>query len=148
MSAKVVEIDRVASDETGPVIVPPGKYQLAFMGYETKHIFRSQKLYMHFRILDYGPHFEKQVTRYYSVRIIGKARKNGRFKAGWHSDLMMEYVSLFSRLPKRVSEIPITPYKQHILLGRVDTVTNNRARRPYPELLQYSRVAELLGVVQ
>ena len=29
----------------------------------------------------------------------------------------------FGRLPKRMSEIPITPYKQDILLGRVETVT-------------------------
>ncbi|MDC0178332.1 hypothetical protein OAI75_00855 [Woeseiaceae bacterium] len=134
--------------EMGLVLVPPGEYQLAFMGQETKYIFRSQKLYMHFRIVDFGPHFEKKVTRYYGVRIIGKPRKSGRFKAGWHSDLMTEYVSLFGRLPKRTSEIPITPYKKHILLGRVETVTNNRVRRPYPELLHYSRVAELLRVVR
>ena len=146
MPAKVVQLNQSFSDDEALVFVPPGKYQLAYIGYETKWIFSAQKLYMHFRIVTQGPHFGKILTRYYGVQIIGNAGKSGRFSAGWKGDLMSEYVSLFNQLPKRKSEVPIKPYKNVVILGRVATVKKKRNQRSYPELLHHSKIAELIRV--
>ena len=146
MAAKVVQLNQSFSDDEALVFVPPGKYEFAYVGYETKRIFNAEKLYMHFRIVNQGSHFGKMLTRYYGVTIIGKIGKSGRFSAGWKSDLMIEHVNLFGQRPKRKSEVPITPYKNNIIVGRVATVKKNRKQRSYPELLQHSKIAELIRV--
>ena len=146
MPAKVVQLNQSFSDDEALVFVPPGNYEFACIGYETKRIFNTEKLYMHFRIVTQGPDFGKILTRYYGVTIIGKTGKSGRFSAGWKSDLMFEHVKLFGQLPKRKSEVPITPYKNNIIVGRVETVTKNRNQRSYPEPLQYSKIAELIRI--
>ena len=146
MPAKVVQLNQSFSDDEALVFVPPGNYEFAYIGYETKRIFSAQKLYMHFRIVTQGSHFGKMLTRYYGVTIIGKTGKSGRFSAGWKSDLMFEHVTLFGERPKRKSEVPIMPYKDNIIVGQVETVSKNRNQRTYPELLQHSKIAELIRV--
>ena len=101
---------------------------------------------MHFRIVTQGPDFGKALTRYYGVTIIGKTGKSGRFSTGWKSDLMFEHVNLFGQLPARKSEVPIMPYKNNIIVGRVATVKKNRNQRSYPELLHHSKIAELIRI--
>lgn len=134
-------------EDHGPVLIPPGLYDLAYVKHQTKRIFGAEKLYIDFRVVTEGPHFGVKLSRYYGVTIYGKARKNGRFAAGWLSDCMYEHVKLFRSRPRRPSEIPMRPYQQHIIQGRVATVRTNRAQKEFPELLHYSKISELIKTV-
>ena len=131
-----------------PAKVAPGVYELAYVSHETARMFRGRahKLIMHFRIVTMGEFFEIEVPRYYNVQNVSpKRRKSGHFKAGLKSDFLREYCTLF---PGRIGlrdRIPMAPFKESIISGRVSTVTEARGR-PIPSELQYSRIEQLLGV--
>jgi hypothetical protein len=126
--------------------IPEGDYVLRFEFHETKRIFKSEKIYLHFRIMNMGQHFEKPITGYYNCSIIGKPGKDGRFKAGWKSNLMREIVGLTGQLPKRTDRLRLSPLKTMLVLGRVENVTKTSAQRDIPEPLRYSIVRQLLRV--
>ena len=129
------------------VLVPPGEYVLMHESHGVRSIFKDWKLYMAFRIVDGQEHSGKKLFRYYNISY--SSRPNGKqiIKAGWYSDLMREFVGLFDEKPRREDEIPLTRFNGHRFIGNVETVVKNAKGRPIPELVRYSRVAQLLRLI-
>ncbi len=128
--------------------VKPGVYDLAFVKYETARMFKGKapKLVMWFRIVTLGEYFEVLLPRYYNVQNVPQKRTaNGSFKAGPKSDFMREYCTLFPGRIGRLDRIPMSPFKQSIIKGRISLVTEARGRK-IPAELQYSRIEQLIGV--
>lgn len=133
----------------GPAYVPPGEYELAFLDFETKRMFRnSEKLVLWFRVTDIGEGFGTTLARYYNVKHIGRAGRGGRFKPERRSECLREYVLLFNVLPSRLDRIPMTPFDNRIIRGRVRSVKKNYSQRKIPKPLQYSVIDELLELLQ
>ena len=127
-----------------PVLLPPGDYELSYVHHETKSIFRRHKLFVRFKVVTFGEHFEKEVCRYYGVRrLIGKAGKHGRFEVGWKSDFLREYARMFGA-PARLDRIAMTPFAKAIFVGRVRTVEQGHDQQEIPSPLRYSVVDKLL----
>ena len=122
-----------------PPLLPEGYYTLRFIDWATRiHLGRSYKLVMRLAICDPGEHFETLIERWYNVRkLVGPARRRGRFKAGWSSDLYREY-SLIAGEPQRRDRIALLRLHNRLLGGRVETVTKDRNQRPLHPSQQYS----------
>jgi hypothetical protein len=137
------------SDDLLPKI-KPGVYDLVFVEYETARMFKGNapKLVMWFRIVTLGEYFEVLLPRYYNVQNVAKRRtKNGSFKAGPKSDFMREYCTLFPGRIGRLDRIPMSPFRRSIIKGRISLVKEARGRE-IPAELQYSRIEQLIKVVQ
>jgi hypothetical protein len=128
--------------------IKPGTYDLAFIEYETVRMFkgRAHKIVLWFRIVTMGEYFGAVLPRYYNVERVGKRRaKNGNFKAGLKGDFLREYCTLFPNLIQRRDRIPMSPFRQSIILGKIGTCKKARGRE-IPIELQYSRIEQLLKV--
>ncbi len=130
------------------VQVPAGCYELEYVSHVKRKIFSARKLYLNFRIINDGPHQGKIATRYYAITMSEAGKARGRFGFGWYSEGMREYVLLFGERPQRNTDISIEKYKSQIFLGRIETVTSDYKKRDKPELLQNSKVAELIEIIK
>jgi len=130
-----------------PPHIKSGVYDLVFDFYETVLLLgRAPKLVLWFRIANEGESFGTRLPRYYNVkRIIGKPRRSGDFRIGWKADFIREYVSLFG-MPQRLDRIAMGGFKNHLIRGKVKTVTNDLRQRDIPEPLRYSVIQELRGI--
>lgn len=133
-----------------PSIVPPGDYQLAFLDYETRTMFKhSHKLMLWFRIVDPGVDFGLKLARYYNVhRLMGQRGRHRMFKVGFHSEFVREYALLFNTIPPRLDRIPMTVFQNRIVSASVRTVTQDHLQRDRPEVLQYSVIRKLKALIQ
>ncbi len=131
-------------------LIPPGIYTVAFGSYETAYHFgKSPKLIMHFHVVDYGSYFGTKLNRWYSVAKIGKPSRNGSFKArSQTSTQLIEYVRCLPhiRTPTRLDRISMSSWADQAYKARVVNVTTNSQQVSLPIQLQYSKIAELLGV--
>lgn len=133
----------MSHDEKTP-LVNPGIYRLAYQRHETKSMFRGKapKLYLHFNIIDNGPAFGCELCAYYNVRWI-----NGKkWKVGFKSNFLRDYVRLFGEVPDRLDRIPMTNFKNCIIRGRIKTVERGANQKEIPKPLQYSVIEELIEV--
>lgn len=133
-------------------LLPEGRYQLALAHHETHVMFKgskraSPKLTLWLRLCEPGtPYFGLLIPRYYNVRALtSKEGRGGRFKAGWGSDLAIEYCELFKPLD-RLDRISLANFRNHILIGEVRTVERNALQRELPSALRYSVVGRLIGI--
>lgn len=136
--------DYVPADDL--ILIPEGEYELSYRHHHTwLYMGRYPKLVILFRISSNGEHFDKPIFAYYNVRKInGQPRKNGQFTVGWRSDFMMDYSICFGT-PRRKDRIPMDRFRDHLVTGKLRTVTHNRNQKKYPEGLEYSVVGELTG---
>jgi hypothetical protein len=127
----------------------PGLYDVAFDRYYTWMMFgRAPKLTICFKVVTFGEYFEQPLQRHYNVsKLIGRPSLNGRFKAGFCSDFLREFATLFGA-PTRLDRIPMSAYANHILIAKVRTVTKGTEQRAIPAGLQYSTISELVGIKQ
>ena len=130
-------------------LIPPGLYSVAFDYFETAIQFvTSQKVIMHFHIVDYGQSFNTQLARYHTVRrVIGKPSRGGCFKVSQTSMFMIEYHRcLRDSVVRRFDRVPMAEWPKHIYKARVATVTKNSQQKSLPSPIQYSKIAELIGI--
>ena len=129
-------------------LLKPGKYDLAFEGWQTRVYFRrSPKVALWFHIVDQGSNFGIRVPRYYNAtRLKGRLGKNGAFVVAGNSDFAREYARLFNAKIPRRDRRPMARFEKHIIVGRIRTVEHDSLGRRIPEPIRYSVVAELIRV--
>jgi len=146
MTPKIVRLVEV-SDQEEEVLIPPGTYNFKLLNHETKVCFQTKRLILMLSICTLGEHFEKRLKRYYNIQdFIGKRGKKGRFYPKPRGDFLLDYYKLFPGRISRLDRVPMEPMYRNILIGRVATVTKNNQGKSLPVEMQYSKVAELIGV--
>ncbi|NND82509.1 MAG: hypothetical protein HKN50_08790 [Gammaproteobacteria bacterium] len=147
MSARIHSLDEYIPEDD-LILIPPGEYELSYQYHVTwLYMGRIPKVVVAFRIASLGEHFGKPIFAYYNVgKISGKPRKNGQFSVGWRSRFMWDYAMCFGK-PIRKDRIPMVRFREHIVIGKLRTVTSNHEQKKYPESLQYSVVDELTGLM-
>ena len=128
-------------------MIDEGIYQLKFIRYETLSAFKTGKLRLDFEIIDYGPAFGLNISRFYNVTLSGKPKVNGKFRAGWHSECVREYVQLFRERPERRDRINWNRLKNKLVKAKIRYVNQDYKQRPKLDLLRNSVVDELLEIV-
>jgi hypothetical protein len=141
------EIGFAEIDGERPSLLPPGTYDVSFVGFTTFVLFgRASKLNLRFKVVTFGEHFEKPISRYYNVaRLIGRPGPSGRFKVGFSSDFIREYGRLFP-VPTRLDRIPMSSFENHIFTARIRTVDKGSQQEVIPDGLRYSVISELTGI--
>ncbi len=135
-----------------PPLVPAGVYVAQFTGHDTAVLFQhsrkrkpAPKVFLHFKLVELGPHHGVRLWRAYNVReLIGCPGRGGRFKVSRRSDLVRELAVIYqSRL--RLDRISFADLKRVLVRVRVRTVEVDQRQRQIPEPLRYSIIAELIG---
>lgn len=128
-----------------PPQLPEGVYLVVYDHHETGYLFKSSKVFVHYRVYG-GPYDGVMVYAAYPVKAIkGKPRRNGGFKLGHSQKLFREMVALRGRhdRPDRVS---LRGLKHAVIRVRIRTVTHDARQRPLAPANQYSVVDAMLGI--
>jgi hypothetical protein len=137
--------------EGDKVLIKPGDYDVAFLGYHTWMMFgRRAKICLRFRIVTMGDHFEAEVEKHYNAKKLRMPiGKNGGFKVGFTSKFLRDFVRLLGAVSRgRSDRIPMTRFENNIFRVRVESVKTNNEQEPIPESMQYSVIRDLLQVVE
>ena len=139
---KVIALPHRHPDSDELVLVPERKYTLAYTRHQFVNIFKHPKLFVEFRIVDMGPHFEKVVARWYRL-----TKRGGRvgFDYSLKGDLYREYVRLFGA-PQRKDRLALSNFKSVEIRGKVVTVKKGQDGRDIPPAARYSVVRQLIEI--
>lgn len=127
--------------------VKPGVYDLSFRYYETVKLFggTAEKLAIWFEVVSIGSANGLILPRYYNAKIKGKACNGGNYTVSRSSSFLREYVTCFG-MPHRLDRIPMSNFKNVILLGEIKIVTKGYQQDVIPKPLQYSVIKKLTGI--
>ena len=143
-----VEPDRDEFDgiiEDCAVLVPPGRYTLAYTGYRTAKFFGSAKVILSLAVIHPDDYAGIPLERFYNVEgLIGPVGEKGRFKAPARGHLAREYHALMGKSPRR-DRITFGRLEGKRILGDVETVARDHAGKQIPPEASYSRVARLIS---
>ena len=110
-------------------------------------MFNTPKVFVHFEIVDLGPHHGLKLYRVFRVsELIGKPGRNGRFKLKKRSDLFLELCRLYQNQRVRPDRISLRDLKGLILNVMVRTVTKDYRQKVLPEMLKYSVIGDVRGI--
>ena len=130
-------------------LVKPGVYDLRYDFHETAVMFgRAPKLVLRFTIIEMGTEYFDTVQlpkSYNASKLMERPKKFGRFKVGFKSEFLRDYVRMFS-MPVRLDRIPMSAFERVIVRGKVRVVTHGSDQRPIPDGLKYSVIDELVGL--
>jgi len=133
--------------EGGCIAVPDGEYELRYEYYETALYFRSQKVIVHFAIDASDEYAGLPVCRYYNVKkLTGPCRKYGGYIAPPRGALAREYKRLVSE-PNRLDRISFRVLIGKRILAKLVTVRKEHNRKDLARDDQYSKVAELIRII-
>ena len=127
--------DEVAADDL--VLVAPGDYSALYVRHAGTLIFRTPKVRVDFRLLDYPQ--PVVLSRWYRVSDF----RRGRIRAGRSSAIVREISAALDRRV-RCDRIPVAALEGHEVVVRVRTVTADGAQTPLAEVNQYSVIERLL----
>ncbi len=149
ISTKPIQIpldDVLIDGHTWPLL-PEGEYLVAYTHHETALVFRTPKVFVHFRIVEPGPYFDTRLFRAYrTAESIGQLGKNGRFKLKPRSELYLTMCWLYQAQKIRPDRVSLRDLKQLRLRATVRTVNKDYKQRPLPENLHYSVLDEIKGI--
>jgi len=129
------------------VLVPEGKYEVAYLSYETGKFFGQPKVMVHFSIINHDTYAGTPVDRFYNaMSLIGPPKRFGKYKAACRGDLVREHSRLVGE-QKRSDRISFAILKEKCVLAQIDTVTRDYRNQPLPQDEQYSRISKLLEIL-
>jgi len=132
-------------------LVPEGEYTLKYVRYRTaiySKFGKVGKVILTFSVIDFGEHFGTELARWYNAELKGKPRPNGKFRIGRCSDAFRELAQVIPQRISRTDRIPLSALENLQIRARVETVRRDYKQRTLAKPAQYSKVAELLGVVK
>jgi len=128
-------------------LVPEGTYDVFYKYYETKKVFKANKVVMWFE-LGFGEGFGQLIPAYRNVHLLtSKTGKRGKFIADAHGKLMREWMTLFGRDENlRFDRLPMTKLKNHVIEAYVKTVKTNGKQEALHESCYYSVIDKLMEI--
>lgn len=135
--------------------IPDGTHRVQFLHHDTAVTFTVLKVFLHLQVVDPGEHLGVRIYRPYRVqRIIGRAKRHGRFVLGVRHELFVTLVRLYEEHARRTQaprirpdRVTLRPLRGCVLEATTRTVTHEHRQRPLPECLRYSVVDELTRIV-
>lgn len=129
-----------------PARIPAGDYQAIYLSHETAFMFKTPKVFVHFRIHG-GDHDGVKLYRAYRVKELrGRPRKGGGIKLRHSQELYRQFVRMVSGQVERPDRISLQRLRGCLLKVRVRTVTKDSRQRELPPALQYSVIDEMLSI--
>lgn len=142
-----VKLDDIVVEALDTSLLPEGQYQVAYQYHETKVVFNTPKVFVHFEVTDLGEHHGVKLFRAFRVsELIGKPGRNGCFKLKKRSDLFLMLCHLYQNQRIRPDRISLRDLKGLILNVMVRTVTKDYRQKTLPEMLRYSVIGDVRGI--
>lgn len=130
-----------------PNKVPEGEYIVEYVSHEIRDYYGKSKLYYYFKIVasDNSPQeVGKVVVQYYNF----KSYNQGRVAVGFHSNLFRNICLVSdSNSAIRMDRIPVKAFQGKLLRAKIVTVKVGRENMPLVDAVQYSKVSQILEVV-
>ncbi|MDA8363703.1 MAG: hypothetical protein M0Z84_07755 [Gammaproteobacteria bacterium] len=126
-------------------LIPDGEYLAICTGWQTAHIFRSAKLYLHFRIVEEQHQGAKLFAPFRVYALVGKPGVNGRFKASRRSRLVFMLATLTGQR-LRGDRLSVRWLTNCMLRVKTRTVLRNYEQCDLPQFLRYSIVHDIVAV--
>ena len=128
-----------------PPQIPEGLYTATYTHHETAFVFKSPKVFIHFRLCG-GEYDGLRLYSAYRVKEIrGKPRKGGAIKVRHSHELYRQFVTL-SGYRERPDRISLHRLKGCLVNVQVRTVRKDSRQRDLPPALQYSVIDRLVSV--
>lgn len=125
--------------------IPDAEYRAVFTHHETAISFSTPKVFLWFRLVDPGPHFDKLIYAVYRARgLKGKPRKHGSFAVRSNGELFVSVCKVLSERG-RPDRFSLQPLKNKVLRVKTRTVKRDYRQREIPEARRYSVVDALIG---
>lgn len=138
------EIKVIGLDEP---LLPDGIYEAVFEGHETSKVFNSDKVFLRFRIVEFGDHFGERLYRAYRVKSLkSKPGRKGSYTLNKRSELLLMLVRVLGLNPRK-DRPSLLGLKNRVLKIRTRTVKTDSKQRPLPECLWYSVVDDVVSIV-
>ena len=106
----------------------------------------APRLFVHFEILDPGPHNGVRIYGAWPLAAITKVNGKTRWKAKPRSDLHVMLRALTGPTA-RADRLSFAPLRNRVLRIKTRTVKRNRKQRRYDESMQYSVVDDIVEIV-
>jgi hypothetical protein len=106
---------------------------------------KQPKVSLVFAIIDPPSFFGCKLVRHYNCLWSGRNDTQKRIKPGWKSELMREF-SLCFGVPQQRNHVSLDKFKEQYFWINVQTVTKDYKQRDLIRGLEYSKVAEILGL--
>lgn len=128
-----------------PPLLPAGVYQAYYLRHETAYMFKSPKVFVHFKIFD-DEYTGIRLYRAYRVKELkGKPRRGGGFKLRHTHELYRQFTTL-TQVRERPDRVSLQRLRNCIIKLSVRTVTKDARQRDLIPALQYSVVDRMLSV--
>ena len=142
---KITQDECVLCDEVAMPHIADGEYEAVYKCHEVFVMYGgAQKLRTMFQIADQSEYSGVLVPKFWSIKIVNK--KNGSWSAGSRSAFARDFCSLFPDFNPRKERVSMSRLKGKLVSIRVVTVDKDRAGRPIPEYLRYSKIKEITHV--
>jgi hypothetical protein len=129
------------------VLVPPGEYLVRYLRYWTAIYWDKPKVFVEFSIVSPEEHAGLPVERMYNAaKLLGPPRNSGNFRPAPRGTLLREYRRLMGD-PGRLDRISFAQLTSKDILAKITTVTKDRNRNTLTKADQYSRIDELIMIV-
>jgi len=130
-------------DDIDVLLVPQGKYRLAYVKHRITTQFDRGVLEILFRVTDFGSFFGTILPKYFNVELRGKKR----FAAKPRSDFFRTYCTLFGQQPRFDSRV-LRKFEDVYVEGVVETVSTDHRQQKLPEVARYSVVRRLTRICE
>lgn len=126
--------------------VPEGIYTVKYTGYETGRSWNSDKVILHFCIVE-GEKSGVPVSRYYNAkRLFDPIGPDGDFEVGDRSYLVKEFRALFPDI-RSISAIDPDTYRGKLIRVQVESTKRTGTGEELPESNQYSVIRKLIEIL-
>ena len=120
-------------------LIPEGKYEVVFLRVEKKWLWGSQKIFLHFQIVESG---EFQGEELYMACNAPKKSKRGKVPTS--SKYYQAWVLAAGRRPDRLDRMSTSVFRGKVFLAKVRIPPKNAKNVARLPLLQYSIIDDLL----
>ena len=127
--------------------IPPGIYEVRYMYYATGYFKDQAKVTVYFAVVEPEQYAGTPLERFYNVDCLkGPPKRYGKYRALARGDLIRE-IGLLLGQPDRVDRISFTRLRDKRVICEVETVVEDRNKRPLLEDQYYSCIRRFVKVL-
>ena len=129
------------------IVIPPGTYEVRYMYYGTGRFRDQAKLTVYCAVIKPEDYAGTPLERFYNVDSLkGKPKRYGDFRATARGDLNREISSLIGPVG-RLDRVSPSRLRGKRIVCEVETVVQDRDRRPIPHSQQYSCIRRFVKIL-
>ena len=129
------------------ISILPGIYEVRYVCYTTGYFKNNAKVTVHCSVVNPEEYAGTPLERFYNVDFLkGPPKRYGKYRAKARGDLVRE-IGMLIGPTKRLDRLSISGLRHKRLICEVETVTNDRDKRPLSPDQQYSCIRRFIKIL-